>query len=250
MSVTPAPAPATPPATPKPAANATTRFSDRVADYVKYRPHYPVEIIDLLAAKCELAPESVIGDIGAGTGILAKIFLENGNAVVGTLQNFGSAAEGPVAFHLGPDNLLYYTAINTGRLYRIDPPPLAMSFYTVTPCRIADTRLPAGPYGGPALSGLASRSFVIANQCGVPASARSVSVNITVTQPTADGHLTAFPAGAFPPQTSVINFRAGQTRANNTTLALGPAGDATIFCGIPSQSGTVHVILDVNGYYQ
>ena len=42
------------------AKNATTRFSSRVDDYVKYRPHYPVEILDLLAAKCAMTPESVI----------------------------------------------------------------------------------------------------------------------------------------------------------------------------------------------
>ena len=65
----------------------TTRFSDRVADYVQFRPHYPVEIIDLLAAKCGLTPESVIADIGSGTGLLAKIFLENGNPVIGIEPN-------------------------------------------------------------------------------------------------------------------------------------------------------------------
>jgi SAM-dependent methyltransferase len=70
-----------------PKENATTRFSDRVADYVKYRPHYPVEIIDLLAAKCALTPDSVIADIGAGTGISAKLFLENGNPVIGVEPN-------------------------------------------------------------------------------------------------------------------------------------------------------------------
>ena len=91
---------------------------------------------------------------------------------------------------------------------------------------------------------------MITGQCGVPASARSVSVNVTITQPTADGHLTAFASGASLPQTSLINFRAGQTRANNAILALGALGDATVFCGIPSPSGAVHVILDVNGYYQ
>lgn len=73
--------------TPHPKDNATTRFSDRVADYQKYRPHYPVEIIDLLAANCGLTPESVIADIGSGTGILTKLFLENGNAVVGVEPN-------------------------------------------------------------------------------------------------------------------------------------------------------------------
>lgn len=70
-----------------PAQNATTRFSDRVADYVKYRPHYPIEIIDLLAARCGLTPESVIADVGSGTGILTKMFLENGNPVIGVEPN-------------------------------------------------------------------------------------------------------------------------------------------------------------------
>ncbi len=70
-----------------PKENATTRFSDRVADYIKYRPHYPVEILDLLADRCGLTAESVIADIGSGTGILTKLFLENGNPVVGVEPN-------------------------------------------------------------------------------------------------------------------------------------------------------------------
>ena len=71
----------------QPKANATTRFSDRVADYIKYRPHYPVEILDLLSANCGLTPESVIADVGSGTGFLSKLFLDNGNAVVGVEPN-------------------------------------------------------------------------------------------------------------------------------------------------------------------
>ena len=67
--------------------DATTRFSDRVADYVKYRPHYPIEIIDLFAAQCSLTPESVIADIGSGTGMLTKLFLDNGNPVAGVEPN-------------------------------------------------------------------------------------------------------------------------------------------------------------------
>ncbi len=70
-----------------PAKNSTTRFSSRVDDYIKYRPHYPAEIIDLLADKCGLTPESVIADIGSGTGKLTKLFLENGNPVVGVEPN-------------------------------------------------------------------------------------------------------------------------------------------------------------------
>lgn len=67
--------------------NATSRFSDRVADYVKFRPHYPLEILDLLAANCGLTPDSVVADIGSGTGILTQLFLDNGNAVVGIEPN-------------------------------------------------------------------------------------------------------------------------------------------------------------------
>ena len=69
------------------AKNSTTRFSSRVDDYVKYRPHYPVEILDLFAAKCDVTPEYVIADIGSGTGILTKLFLDNGNPVIGVEPN-------------------------------------------------------------------------------------------------------------------------------------------------------------------
>ncbi|HEX9392104.1 MAG TPA: class I SAM-dependent methyltransferase [Usitatibacteraceae bacterium] len=74
--------------------NSTTRFSSRVDDYVKYRPPYPPEILDLLAAKCALTPESVIADIGSGTGMLAKLFLDNGNAVIGVEPNAEMRAAG------------------------------------------------------------------------------------------------------------------------------------------------------------
>jgi SAM-dependent methyltransferase len=70
-----------------PATNATTRFSSRVEDYIRYRPGYPVEIIDLLADRCALTPEAPVADIGSGTGILSRLFLENGNTVVGVEPN-------------------------------------------------------------------------------------------------------------------------------------------------------------------
>lgn len=70
-----------------PASNSTTRFSDRVEDYIRYRPRYPVAALDLLAAECGLSPDSVIADIGSGTGILSELFLENGNSVIGVEPN-------------------------------------------------------------------------------------------------------------------------------------------------------------------
>jgi ubiquinone/menaquinone biosynthesis C-methylase UbiE len=63
------------------------RFSNRVADYVLYRPGYPRGVLDLLRDECGLTPESVIADIGSGTGILTRLFLENGNFVYGIEPN-------------------------------------------------------------------------------------------------------------------------------------------------------------------
>lgn len=63
------------------------RFSNRVANYVKFRPHYPREIIGFLEEKCGLTHETVIADIGCGTGISSQLFLENCNRVIGVEPN-------------------------------------------------------------------------------------------------------------------------------------------------------------------
>lgn len=68
-------------------ADAKQRFSSKVADYVRYRPSYPAAVIDLLGADCGLRSEHVVADVGSGTGILAKLFLENGNRVFAVEPN-------------------------------------------------------------------------------------------------------------------------------------------------------------------
>jgi len=65
----------------------TKRFSSRVENYVRYRPGYPPEIVALLHAQCGLTSSSVIADIGSGTGMLSRLFLENGNRVFGVEPN-------------------------------------------------------------------------------------------------------------------------------------------------------------------
>ncbi len=67
--------------------NPTGRFSDRVAYYVKYRPGYPHAVLDVLTTEIQLKPSDVIADIGSGTGISAKLFLEHGNSVYGIEPN-------------------------------------------------------------------------------------------------------------------------------------------------------------------
>src|SRR5216684_3884034 len=68
-------------------ADAKQRFSNRVADYVRYRPSYPSALIELLREECGLRPDHVVADVGSGTGILSRMFLENGNRVLGVEPN-------------------------------------------------------------------------------------------------------------------------------------------------------------------
>jgi SAM-dependent methyltransferase len=68
-------------------ADAKQRFSNRVADYVRYRPGYPAALLDLLRTECGLATNHVIADLGSGTGLLTKLFLENGHRVFGVEPN-------------------------------------------------------------------------------------------------------------------------------------------------------------------
>jgi PKD repeat protein len=127
-------------------------------------------------------------------------------------------------------------------------PQAGKKYYTIAPCRLADTRKTSGTYGGPALSAGATRTFPVWSQCGVPATATAVSANVTVTGSTNAGSLTLFAAGTAVPGASTINFARGQTRANSVAVELGASGGISVFGGLPS--GTVHVILDVNGYWQ
>jgi hypothetical protein len=119
-------------------------------------------------------------------------------------------------------------------------------FHTLAPCRLLDTRRTAGPLGGPALaSGV--RAFPIAGVCGVPTSARAVSLNVTVTEPTSPGYVSLAAVGSSEPATSTINYGTGQTRGNNAVVVVNPSGLAA-WCS--QASGTAHLVVDVNGYFE
>jgi len=72
----------------------TKRFSNRVDNYLKYRPRYPPEIIPMLNKECGLTPDSLIADIGSGTGFLTELFLRNGNRVLAVEPNAEMRAAG------------------------------------------------------------------------------------------------------------------------------------------------------------
>ena len=121
------------------------------------------------------------------------------------------------------------------------------SYYAITPCRLLDTRLAAGPYGGPALSSGAQRDVNAAGgSCGIPATARALALNVTVINSSAAGHLTLFEDGVAVPTTSTLNFGSGQTRANNAVISLASG----IFTIHNSSVGANDVTIDVAGYFE
>ncbi|HMF08803.1 MAG TPA: tail fiber domain-containing protein [Thermoanaerobaculia bacterium] len=124
-----------------------------------------------------------------------------------------------------------------------DPLP----FVGVTPCRVVDTRGNgfSGAYGPPSLSPGGQRVFPLVGQCGIPAAAEAVSLNITVTDGAGPGFVRVYPAGGTPPRVSTLNFVAGQTVANAAIVPLGSGGSIGVQAGV---SG-VDVVIDANGYF-
>jgi hypothetical protein len=134
----------------------------------------------------------------------------------------------------------------------------ASRFFTVSPpCRAIDTRNPAGNLGGPALVAGQSRTFTVGGvqTCGaaiVPLDASALSINLTVADSSAPGSLTLYPGGAVSPPdpvltTNSITFVPGKNRANNSTMGL---LDGSFTVRNLQLTGTVNMIVDVNGYYR
>jgi len=131
----------------------------------------------------------------------------------------------------------------------------ATSFYTLPPCRLLDTRLaasqlPPGPYGGPALPPVSERVLVVAGRCGIPSAAKAVALNVTAASPPAAGNVSLFPGDVAAPLVSTINFTAGLTRANNAVVRLASSGSGTLALRNNTAGQSVHVVVDVSGYFQ
>jgi hypothetical protein len=120
-----------------------------------------------------------------------------------------------------------------------------LPFIGLAPCRIADTRNPAGPYGAPALAAGVPRNFTLTGQCGIPTAAAAASLNVTVTNTQGPGFILIYPQGGSQPTVSTLNYVAGQTIANAAVVPLGTGGGITVIAGV---SGT-DLIVDANGYY-
>lgn len=121
-------------------------------------------------------------------------------------------------------------------------------FYTVAPCRLLDTRRPedgAAPLAS-GTDGVLDVDGVTA--CAVSPLASAVALNVTVVEPTGPGYLQVFSADLATSSTSVLNFSGGQVRANNALVELSSEGKIRLRPAV-SGGGTVHVIVDVTGYF-
>ncbi len=124
-------------------------------------------------------------------------------------------------------------------------PAPALRFVAVTPCRIADTRQPQGPFHGPFLVAGEERAFPIPqSSCGIPATAQAYSLNVTVVPGGPLHYLTLWPAGQAKPGVSTLNSWDGTVVANAAIVPAGASGAVSVYVTNPTD-----VILDINGYF-
>ncbi|HAP74958.1 MAG TPA: hypothetical protein DCR14_02650, partial [Acidimicrobiaceae bacterium] len=121
----------------------------------------------------------------------------------------------------------------------------------LTPARLLDTRPTGTTIDGQfqatgTLGPDATTTITVTNRGGVPATGvAAVAVNITAVNPTTNTFITAYPTGTTRPNASTFNPRAGVTIANSAILKLGTNGQLTLY----NQTGNVHLIIDVTGWY-
>ncbi|HEY2017387.1 MAG TPA: hypothetical protein VGH38_27970, partial [Bryobacteraceae bacterium] len=124
-------------------------------------------------------------------------------------------------------------------------PGTGLNFYTLTPCRIADTRDPIGIWGGPILSAGKTRSFPLPqSSCGLPASASAYSLTLTAAPQGPAGRLTIWPAGGALPGASMLNSPRGSTVANTVLVPAGAGGSIQVFAWEATD-----LVMDINGYF-
>jgi len=121
----------------------------------------------------------------------------------------------------------------------------ALTFFPISPCRIADTRNPNGALGGPSLIGGQARDFpVSASSCGLPASAQAYSLNFTVVPQGYLGYLSVWPTGKTQPLVSTLNADTGAVTANGAIVPAGTNGDVSVFA-----TNNTDLVIDINGYF-
>lgn len=197
-----------------------------------------------------------LGQDGSGAAVLAQVFDDRGQPLGGKLQlnttTAGDQAFPGIGLSAGGSLLVAWqsqTAAADAAVIAARAAILPLGFYTATPCRMVDTRNPNGPLGGPVLTSGQARNFpVLSAACGVPPTAKALSINVTVVPSASGGYLVLYPGDAVTPPTTNLNFAAGAVLANNAIVGLSRNGDGSVT--VIAAGGQVHCIIDVNGYFQ
>ena len=121
-----------------------------------------------------------------------------------------------------------------------------LAFYSLTPCRVADTRNPNGQLGGPYLKAAQERDFPVpASACNIPSTAQAYSLNFTaVPRVGALGYLTVWPLGQSRPTVSTLNAPTGVVTANAAIVPAGYIGNIAAYA-----TNDTDLVIDVNGYF-
>jgi uncharacterized protein (DUF1501 family) len=123
-------------------------------------------------------------------------------------------------------------------------PSSNLRLLSLTPARLLDTRDPTGEFLGP-LAGGQSLNLKVTGRGGVPANAKAVALNVTVTEPNAGSYLTVWPAGDTRPVASSVNMVSGQTVPNMVLARVGADGKVSVY----NNTGAAHVVVDVVGAF-
>jgi hypothetical protein len=194
------------------------------------------------AANASVQVTTGSGCVWAATSNASWLTISSGSSGDGTLD-YSVAANSGTTVRTGTLTIAGLTFTVTQAPV---PPPLG--FFTLTPCRIADTRAGSGfssGFGAPSLAAQVARSFPIpSSSCNVPATAQAYSLNITVVPPGPLDYLTVWPTGQNVPVVSTLNDLSGEIVANAAIVAAGTDGAISLVAG-----NATDVIIDINGYF-
>lgn len=196
------------------------------------------------------------------TGLVASVAANAGSTYAWAITNgtiTGGNGTNQITFTAGVSGPLGLSVVETSAAgcpsaqatATVSVGSVSFTLRTLVPCRLFDTRNAAGPNAAaPALGAFEARVLAVAGRCGVPSSARALSVNVTAIGGTAAGFVGVYPADLTQavPVGTTVNFRAGQTRAVNGILSL--AADGSGFKAHNMSSAATHILVDVNGWFE
>jgi ELWxxDGT repeat protein len=158
-------------------------------------------------------------------------------------------ASGPKTVLARSGGKVFFTATDGATGHELWSVPVPTRLHTITPCRVADTRDPAGPTGGAPLGSSETVVLQVTGRCGIPSTALSIVANVTVVSPSAGGSLSVFAGGPVVSGSTEVPVTEGRTRALHFIPGLGTAGSLAFRPSIQA-GGSTDVILDVSGYFE